>query len=115
MDLRLRGKAALITGSSRGLGRAIAIELAREGCHIGLCARGAEPLEAAASDIRALGAQVTAVAADVTTAEGMRQVVDVTLRTFGGIDVRVKTGGATVGTSCQRSTEAARDAQTDTQ
>ncbi len=105
MNLELRGKAALITGSSRGLGRAIAIELAREGCHIGLCARGAEPLEAAASDIRALGAHVTAVTADVTTAEGMRQVVDVTLRTFGGIDVLVNNVGGTVGTSFQESTE----------
>src|SRR5207237_8579218 len=97
MDLHLRGKAALITGSSRGLGRAIAIELAREGCHIGLCARGAEPLEAAASEIRALGARVAAVTADVTTGGGRRQAVGSARRFLGGIGVvALDVGGSVV-------------------
>ena len=105
MDLHLRGKAALVTGSSRGLGRAIAIELAHEGCHICLCARGAEALEAAAAEIRALGARVVAVAVDITTAEGMQQVVDAALRDFGGIDILVNNAGGSVGASFQESTD----------
>jgi len=105
MDLNLHGKAALITGSSRGIGRAIAIELAREGCRICLCARGVGDLETASSEVRALGTDVVAVTADVTTAEGTREVVDAALTTFGGIDILVNNVGGTVGTSFQESSE----------
>ncbi len=52
MDLGLKGKCALITGASKGLGRAIAEELAKEGANISLCARGKEDLEATAQALR---------------------------------------------------------------
>ena len=55
MDLGLRGKAALVTGASRGIGRGIALELAREGCRVALCARSKDALDAAAAEVRALG------------------------------------------------------------
>src|ERR1700733_11098580 len=63
MDLQLSGRKALVTGASRGIGRAIAVELAREGCDLALCARGAEPLEALAKE---LGGTVYTQALDVT-------------------------------------------------
>jgi len=101
MDLGLRGKAALVTGSSRGLGRAIAVELAREGCRVCLCARGPEALEDTAEAVRALGAEATAVVADVTTDDGAGAVLDATLGAFGGIDVLVNNVGGSAGTSFQ--------------
>jgi 3-oxoacyl-[acyl-carrier protein] reductase len=52
MDLGLKGKCALITGASKGLGRAIAEELAKEGAHVSICARGKEELEQAAQALR---------------------------------------------------------------
>jgi 3-oxoacyl-[acyl-carrier protein] reductase len=55
MDLGLKGKCALVTGASKGLGRAIAEELAKEGAHVSLCARGKEDLEKTAAEVRAHG------------------------------------------------------------
>jgi 3-oxoacyl-[acyl-carrier protein] reductase len=97
MDLGLRGKAALVTGSSRGIGRAIAVELAREGCRVALCARGKDALQAAAAEARALGAEVATVVADVTTPEGVREAVEGAAAAFGGLDVLVNNVGGSTG------------------
>lgn len=71
MDLGIRGKKALVCGASKGLGRACAMSLAREGVNVTIVARNRETLEQAATDIHAAtGATVTPVAADITTAEG---------------------------------------------
>lgn len=71
MDLGLNGKRALLTGASKGMGRACALALAREGVAVTIVARTAGPLDAAAEAIRAeTGAEVTTVAADVTTEDG---------------------------------------------
>ncbi len=71
MDLGIRGKAALVCGASKGLGRGCAMSLAREGCGVTLIARQREALEKAAGEIRAAtGATVAIVAADVTSDEG---------------------------------------------
>jgi len=106
MDLGLRGRAALVTGSSRGLGRAIAVELGREGCRVCLCARGKEALEAAAAEVRAPGVEAIAVVADVTTAEGIQAVVEATLSSFGRIDVLVNNVGGSTGASFEETSEA---------
>lgn len=92
MDLELTGKVALVTGSSRGIGRATAIRLAREGASVVLCARGADDLEAAVALAREAGAAL-GVVADVTTDEGAQAAVDAAVERFGGLDVVVNNVG----------------------
>jgi 3-oxoacyl-[acyl-carrier protein] reductase len=101
MDLGLRGRAAVVTGSSRGIGRAIALELAREGCRVCLCARGKEALEDAREAVRETGAEAIAIVADLTTESGIRDAIDATLGAFGQLDVLVNNVGGATGTSFQ--------------
>lgn len=76
MDLGIRGKKAIVNAASKGLGKACATSLAREGCDLVISARHVDVLEAAAEEIRgATGANVTAVVADVATDEGQRAVL----------------------------------------
>ena len=92
VDLELAGKVALVTGSSRGIGRAIALGLAREGVSVVLAARGADDLEGAVAEASALGT-ATGVVADVTTGEGAAAVVAAAVDRFGGIDIVVNNVG----------------------
>lgn len=76
MDLGIRGRTALVCAASKGLGRACAMSLAREGVDVTIMARGREALEKTAEDIRkASGVKVTALVADITTAEGRAAVL----------------------------------------
>jgi 3-oxoacyl-[acyl-carrier protein] reductase len=93
VDLRLTDKVAVVTGSSRGIGKAIAAGLAAEGCRVTLCARDAEVLGRTAAELRATGAQVLAVPADIGKPEGPGWVVGETVRTFGRIDILVNNAG----------------------
>jgi 3-oxoacyl-[acyl-carrier protein] reductase len=90
---------ALVAASSKGLGKASALALAREGARVTVCARTEADLQAAAEEIREeTGAEVLAVPADLTTAEGIGGVVAATVERFGGIDVLVNnSGGPRVG------------------
>ena len=97
MDLKLEGKAALITGSSRGIGRAIAASLAREGVRVCVSARGAEALEQTAAELRAAGAQVATFVGDVATPEGATAAVDAAARAFGTLDILVNNVGGSGG------------------
>jgi 3-oxoacyl-[acyl-carrier protein] reductase len=94
VDLGLAGKAALVAASSKGLGRACALALAREGARVSICARNPDELETAAADIRdETGAEVLTVPADLSTADGITAVVAATAERFGGIDVLVNNSG----------------------
>jgi len=94
MDLGLRGKVALVAAASRGLGRAVAYELANEGATVMMCARGADALEAARADIAAkTGADVRAVVADLSVREQIDLVAKSTLAAFGRVDVLVTNAG----------------------
>jgi 3-oxoacyl-[acyl-carrier protein] reductase len=97
MDLELTGKTALVTGSSRGIGRAIAAALAREGVRVCLSARGAEALEETAAQLRAAGAKVATVVGDVATPEGAVAAVDAAVRAFGTLDILVNNVGGSGG------------------
>src|SRR5579859_7441677 len=99
MDLGLQGRVAIVTGSSRGIGRAIAVSLAAEGVRLTVNARGAEPLRAFAEDMSGQGAEVVDVAADVTSAAGCTQVFDRTMARFGQIDILVNNVGGGAATS----------------
>ncbi len=93
MNLGLEGRVALVAASSRGLGRAIAEELGAEGCSLVICARSPGPLAEAQAALEAAGVKVAAVAADLSTAEGVDAVVDTALSTFGRVDVLVTNAG----------------------
>jgi 3-oxoacyl-[acyl-carrier protein] reductase len=94
VDLGLEGKVALVAASSRGLGRAVAEELAREGVQLALCARGENALRDTAEAIRqASGVQVEAVAADVSRPADVARVTDAAMRAFGRVDILVTNGG----------------------
>lgn len=96
MDLLLRDKVAIVTGSSRGLGLASARSLAAEGGLVCLCARGGDRLHEAAREIAAVAGdagRVLAVEADLSTAEGVDRVVSRTVERFGGVDILVNNVG----------------------
>jgi 3-oxoacyl-[acyl-carrier protein] reductase len=89
MDLQLTGRKALVTGASRGIGRAIAEELAREGCHLALCARGAESLEAFAKELREQGRTVYTQAVDVSDETAVADFAEQAAQELSGLDVVV--------------------------
>lgn len=94
MDLRLSGKVALVAAASRGLGRAVAEELAREGVHLVVCARGADALRETADAIRdETGVPVLGVVADLSQAAGVAHVASEALRAYGRVDVLVTNAG----------------------
>jgi NAD(P)-dependent dehydrogenase (short-subunit alcohol dehydrogenase family) len=91
MDLGLNGKRALVTGGSMGIGRAVALALAAEGCRVAIAARGKEALAQAAKEI---GADALAVPADCTKPEDIRRMVQEVVARFGGLEILVNSVGA---------------------
>jgi 3-oxoacyl-[acyl-carrier protein] reductase len=98
MDLGLHGSRALITGGSRGIGLAVAGALAAEGAAVGLVARDAGGLAAAAERLGRLGVPVATAAADVTDTPALHQAVDDIAAALGGLELLVANAGGTVGT-----------------
>ncbi len=94
MDLRLKGKVALVTGASRGLGFATASTLAREGCRVAVNSRSEENANQAAQKISSeTGAQATGLAGDVGRVGVAENLVEGTLNAFGGLDLLVTNAG----------------------
>jgi 3-oxoacyl-[acyl-carrier protein] reductase len=93
MELGLKGKVVVVTGSSKGIGRSIAEAFAREGTQVVINSRNAEELEATAAEMRNAGGSTLAIASDVTTAEGARRPVEEAVKKFGTVHVLVNNAG----------------------
>lgn len=94
LDLSLRGRVAIVTGASKGIGRAVALALAGAGADVALAARGAEELERAAAEVRGQGVRALAVTTDVSVAESVQDLVEATVRELGTVDILVNNAGA---------------------
>ncbi|WP_239379928.1 SDR family NAD(P)-dependent oxidoreductase [Frankia sp. CIT1] len=97
MDLHLNGKVALVTGGSRGIGRAIASRLASEGCRVGICGRDSDALAQAAASLGLGDSDVFSLIADVTQPGQVERFVEEAANRFGGVDLLVANVGGTVG------------------
>jgi 3-oxoacyl-[acyl-carrier protein] reductase len=95
MDTGLQGKAAFVGGGSKGIGRAIAFGLAREGCAVAICARNLGPLEETAAAIRAdaPGAKVHTIVCDMARHDDIKKAVAAAQREFGRLDIIVNNAG----------------------
>ncbi len=91
--MSLKNKTVLITGGSRGIGKAIALRLAKDGANIAIAAKTAEPhpklegtIYTAAKEIEQLGVKVLPIQADIRDEEQIKSAIEATVKTFGGID-----------------------------
>jgi NAD(P)-dependent dehydrogenase (short-subunit alcohol dehydrogenase family) len=107
MDLQLKGKCALVTGGSEGIGKAIAMTLAKEGVNVAICARRLEPLEKTAEEIRnAYGVTVVAITADLTKDEDAKNFVEKAAKQLGSLDLMINNAGSAPGGVIETLTEA---------
>jgi 3-oxoacyl-[acyl-carrier protein] reductase len=109
VDLELAGKIAVVTGSTKGLGFAIARALVEEGCRVTICARGEEGLAAAVATLRTIPGgteRVLAIQADLSTDKGVADVMLRTVETFGGLDILVNNVGLARGSDIVKTTDA---------
>jgi 3-oxoacyl-[acyl-carrier protein] reductase len=93
LDLGLKGRVAVVTGGSRGIGRAVCLGLAAEGCDVAFCARGEEGLRAAEAEIKARGVRVFAAPLDVTQSAEADRFVEQAAWNLGRIDILVNNVG----------------------
>ena len=106
MELQLKGKKALVTGGSQGIGKAIALALAREGVDVAICARTLAPLKKVADDIaQATGRKIVAIAADLTSAADAERFVKEAHKALGRIDILVNNAGSAPGGVIETLTE----------
>ena len=111
MDLGLRGKVAVVTGASRGIGKAIANSLLSEGCAVAICARDAERLTAAVGDLERIGPRVLGVPTDVTDEAAVRKFIAGATEAFGRIDILVNNAGTHIRATVETTTPAILDRQ----
>ena len=94
MDLQLKGKNAVVTAASKGIGRAIAIRLAGEGVNVAICARGEAALEKTEAELRQTGVKAFAQVCDVGQADALERFLDAARQTLGGVDILVNNASA---------------------
>ena len=93
MELGLKGKVAVVTGGTQGIGKATALQLAREGANVAMCARNQERLDSAAAELAETGAQVLAMSADMSNAADIERFMKAVGDKFGRIDILVNNAG----------------------
>jgi len=103
MDLELQGKVAIVTGGSKGIGKAIALELAKEGVDVAIASRSKGPLEKTAKELsEETGRKITPIVADMTIWDDVQNMVETTLSTLGKVDILINNaamvGGQVKGT-----------------
>jgi 3-oxoacyl-[acyl-carrier protein] reductase len=94
MDLGLKGKNAIILGGTRGIGRAIADTLAKEGANVAVCARNADQVAAAVAELKALGVNATGASVDVTDGAALKAWIAEAASALGGLDILISNAGA---------------------
>jgi NAD(P)-dependent dehydrogenase (short-subunit alcohol dehydrogenase family) len=100
MDLELTGKRALVTGASRGIGKAVAMVLAQEGCDVVVAARGLDALEQSASELaESTGRRIVPVTVDTGSDESVRALVETAAGALGGVDILVNSAAKPMGQS----------------
>jgi NAD(P)-dependent dehydrogenase (short-subunit alcohol dehydrogenase family) len=106
MDLQLKGKTALVTGGSEGIGKGIAMLLAKEGVDVAICARRMEPLEKAAAEIaKATGRKIVPIAADLRKDADARNFIEQGHKALGRVDIMVNNAGSAAGGVIEHLTE----------
>src|SRR5262245_60288715 len=95
MDLELNGKAALVTGSSRGIGRGIALAFAQAGCDLLLTARDQASVDEVAATIRSKGRRAVVATLDLRADDAAARLADMAAHEFGGLDILVNNAGST--------------------
>ncbi|MDR2463042.1 MAG: 3-oxoacyl-[acyl-carrier-protein] reductase [Verrucomicrobiales bacterium] len=93
--MKLTNQTAIVTGASRGIGKAIALTLAREGCNIAGVARNEASADSVAEEVRALGVKFTGYGVDISSSSAVNECVDRVQREFGGIDILINNAGIT--------------------
>ena len=93
MDLGIAGRVALVTASSKGLGRASALALGAEGCRVVVCARGEKALRSTETELRSMDVECLALVEDVTEPGAPQRLVDATVERFGGLHIVVANAG----------------------
>jgi 3-oxoacyl-[acyl-carrier protein] reductase/bacilysin biosynthesis oxidoreductase BacG len=111
MDLDLRGKVAVVTGASRGIGKAIAQSLLNEGCAVAICARNAERLDVAVDDLSKGGARVIGLPTDVTDEAAVSKFIGAAIEAFGRIDILVNNAGTHIRGTVETTTPAILEQQ----
>ncbi|MDE0537896.1 MAG: SDR family oxidoreductase [Rhodospirillales bacterium] len=96
MDLGLKGKNAAITGSSQGIGHAIASSLADEGCNVALSARNQDRLDQAVKEMEAKGVKAVGILVDLSSEDGCKKFVDDAVDALGGLDILVNNVGGMI-------------------
>lgn len=94
MDLGLKGKVAIITGSTEGIGKATALNFVQQGAKVAICSRDAEKVKQAVAEIEAVGGEVLGMAADISKAADIEQFIHAVAAKFGRIDILVNNAGS---------------------